>query len=118
MPCQDEYQEAVNPKTSFFYAELAREQRQCYHRDPVAQNLPTPSGFDLTEHEFQLENGVLHSLQKQVHYTYSFFPDDNVKKDIPLYIYQRPTFHWKLECENGGQNTVNAALDELQLVID
>ena len=35
-----------------------------------------------------------------------------------MQMYQRPTYHWKLECSTKGEHTVNAALYELQNMID
>ena len=61
--------------------------------------LSLPAEYSLTEHSWQEENGVLDVLQRQLHYTYSF-PDDLVKKEIPLKVWQKPTYNWKLECEN------------------
>ena len=61
---------------------------------------------------------MLDVLQNKMHYTYSFFPDDSIKKEIPMNFYQRPTYHWKLECEQGGEHTVAAALQEFQKMLD
>ena len=90
----------------------------CQKNEPYFQYLPAPAELQLSEHEFQFENGVLNQLQNQLHYTYSFFPDDDRKKEVPMGMYQRPTYHWDLECENGGDHTVEAALTEFRLMLD
>ena len=67
--------------------------------DSLYQNVPNYEQFYLNEYEFQSENGVLNALESQRSYTYSFYPDSNVKKDILMNFYQRPAYNWKLECE-------------------
>ena len=48
----------------------------------------------------QEENGVLNKLRNSIHYTYTFFPEDESKKDIKLGVWSRSTYNWKLSCEN------------------
>ena len=76
--------------------------------------LTLPSDQSLTEFSLQEENGVLDVLRDSFHYTYSFFPSDYVKQEVPLKVWQRPTYNWKLECENAPDKALAAAITELQ----
>ena len=53
----------------------------------------------MTEMSFQDENRVLDKLRDQIHYTYSFFPSDDSKADVPMYIWQLPTYSYDLTCD-------------------
>lgn len=41
----------------------------------------------LTELKLQQESGVLEILQNALHYTYTFFPDDSTKAEVPMQVY-------------------------------
>ena len=45
-------------------------------------------------------------LTAALHYTYTFFPDDKAKNDIPYYVFQKPVYNWKLACENDPQKNL------------
>ena len=74
---------------------------KCTHEDSENfRELALPTDQSLSEYSYQMENGVLDMLRGSIHYTYQFFPSDDSKKDISLKVWQRPTFNWKLACEN------------------
>ena len=58
---------------------------------------------------------MLDALRAALHYTYSFYPTDSVKQEVPLKVWQRPTYNWKLECENApdGSKALAQAISEL-----
>ena len=51
-PCQDEYELAVSPQTSYHFSEMAKSMRMCNNNDNNFQQLSVPSELDLTEYEF------------------------------------------------------------------
>ena len=53
----------------------------------------------MTEMSFQDENRVLDKLRDSIHYTYSFFPSDDSKAEMPMYIWQLPTYSYDLTCD-------------------
>ena len=61
---------------------------------------------------------MLDVLRSSLHYTYTFFPDDSVKKEVPLKVWQKPTYNWKLECENTPEKTLVSAIEQLQVQVD
>ena len=64
------------------------------------KKLELPAGQKLTEYSMQEENGVLAKLRNTDNYSYTFFPDDEAKKDMELSVWSRSTYSWKLSCEN------------------
>ena len=50
---------------------------------------------------------MLDRLRDSMHYTYSFYPNDDTKQEVPIKIWQRPTYNWKLECENRPGMSLN-----------
>ena len=62
---------------------------------------PSGQGLDeLTEYDFQKENGVLDFLDEHLHYTYSVWPSSRaVKGNVNMNFYQKPIYNYKLECE-------------------
>ena len=71
-------------------------------QDPRYQQIDLPDNFSLSEYELQKENGVLQRLELIPHYTFSVFPGSSIKHNKLLYIYQRPTINWSIECEGKG----------------
>ena len=74
-----------------------------------------PSDQKLTEYSFQKENGVLDPLQRSLLYTYSFFPDDSIKNDVELKVWQKHVHGWNLLCDNA---TLIAAKEQLSAKIE
>ena len=83
---------------------MHKNRRTCTVIDSQYQQVQNFESFNLNEYDFQLENGVLNALESQRSYTYSFYPDSSVKKDIFMNFYQRPVYNWKLECELTKEN--------------
>ena len=61
---------------------------------------------------------MLDILRETLHYTYSFYPSDESKKDISLNVWQRPTFNWKLECENTPGTALTDALQQISQSVE
>ena len=57
---------------------------------------------------------MLDVLRNSLHYTYTFYPSDEVKREVPLKIWQKPTYNWKLECENTEGTTLSDAVNLLE----
>ena len=52
----------------------------------------------ITEYSLQMENGILDMLRDQPNYSEDFYPDDNLKQNVPLNVYSRNVYNWKLSC--------------------
>lgn len=46
---------------------------------------------------------MLAVLRESRAYTFSFFPDDESKKDVQMQVWQLPVANWKLECNAKGR---------------
>ena len=68
------------------------------------------TGNDITEASFQEENGVLQKLRNSHDYSSNYFPDDHVKNEIPLKIWSRSTYNWKLSCESQPETSLATAI--------
>ena len=54
-------------------------------------------------------------LQGSLLYTYSFFPDDSIKNDVTLKVWQKHVHGWNLFCDNA---TLIAAKEQLSKEIE
>ena len=52
-------------------------------------------------------------LRNAPHYTYNFFPNDDIKKEIPLHVYQRNVYNWKLSCNSNSETSIQTAIEKL-----
>jgi len=87
-PCWSPFEEARGANQAAYFAEMSRSVPTCSQENPANyQKLSLDSSWPLTEYSLQEESGVLRVLRKAKHYTYSFFPDDMSKMDIPLNVY-------------------------------
>ena len=60
--------------------------------------------------DLELENGLINVMDDWNHYTYSFFPSSEIKKDIPMKFYQKPIYNYKLECDNEPGRDITTAM--------
>ena len=100
-PCWSAEQHPKASSSSYWAPELRRSEPACQSLQTTQYNkLELPIGQTLTEYSMQEENGVLNKLRNSTHYTYTFFPEDESKKDMKLGVWSRSTYNWKLSCEN------------------
>lgn len=83
---------------SLYHLELARDQPVCASIDSNFKAL----NMSISLYDFQAQNGILDTLERNPHYTFSVFPGSSLKKKISLSAYARPTIPWKLECDKTG----------------
>ena len=83
---------------SLYHLELARNQPVCSRNDSNFKAL----NMSISLYDFQAQNGILDTLERNPHYTFSVFPGPSLKKKINLSAYARPTISWKLECDKTG----------------
>ena len=65
------------------------------------------------EYDYQFENSVLNRLEESLHFTYSVWPSSEIKKNVPLNMYQRPIYNFKLECANDKARSMTSVIERL-----
>ena len=57
---------------------------------------------------------MLDKLEDTRTYTYSFWPNDEIKNEIEMKFYQKPIYNYKLECEPNAKTSLLAFEDLLR----
>ena len=79
---------ARTPNQAYYFAELNSRTDSCVDLNMQYEELSMGSEHKpLTELKLQQESGVLEILQNALHYTYTFFPDDSTKAEVPMQVY-------------------------------
>ena len=106
-PCLGYKDYNAHPKQQFWFAEVRAKYRQCSREDSESVYRELAEGFNMTEWDVQLENGVLTRLDSHFHTSYSLFPSSHIKKEIPMKFYQRATANYKLECAQDPEKSID-----------
>mmetsp|Transcript_33283 Transcript_33283/g.43838 ORF Transcript_33283/g.43838 Transcript_33283/m.43838 type:complete len:123 (+) Transcript_33283:757-1125(+) len=96
-PCRDKTRYNAAPNQQIFFPEYRNLRRGCAEGDQshYTQVGDSPS---LNEWNVQGENGVLLTIDERRMSSYSFFPSSMMKKEVPLYFFQRRQRNYKVSC--------------------
>ena len=111
LPCwsRQEISQAANHQ--FYFSEVASFQDLCTMSNENFKQMSVHPDTLITEYSLQQENGILDSLRGMPHFKQHFTPDVYVKKEIPLSIYSRNVYNWKLVCEQESGRTLADAIE-------
>lgn len=110
-PCWNSQESSTAPNQPFYVGELSRSQDKCRNPNQNYQQVSSEKGWSISEYSLQEENSVLSVLRESRSYTYSFFPDDESKKNVDMKVWQLPIANWKLECTADNGKDIKTAMD-------